>query len=90
MFNGKFKGSLEYFFEDENFGGNLWNSHPYLVWENSKFETETWKLGGCNGIHTLYLEHMFPGQQEYLVVLVVMETWFISAEANLFHPTLAK
>ena len=46
MFNGKLKGSLEYFFEDENFGGNLWNSHPYLVWENSKFETETSKLGG--------------------------------------------
>ena len=46
MLNGKLKGSLEYFFQDENFGGNLWNSHPYLVWENSKFETETSKLGG--------------------------------------------
>ena len=41
IFNGKLKGSLKYFFEDENFGGNLWNSHPYLIWENSKFETET-------------------------------------------------
>ena len=46
MFNGKLKGSLEYFFEDENFGGNLWNSNPYLVWENSNSETETSKLGG--------------------------------------------
>ena len=40
MFNGKLKGSLEYFFEDENFGG---------VWENSKFETETSKSGGGGG-----------------------------------------
>ena len=48
MFNGKLKGSLKYFFEDENFGRNLWN--PYLIWENSKFETETSKFGGARAI----------------------------------------
>ena len=46
MFNGKLKDCLEYFFEDANFGGNLWNSYLYLVWQKSKFENETSKLGG--------------------------------------------
>ena len=27
-----------------------------------------------NSIQTLYLEHMFPGEHQYLVVLAVMET----------------
>ena len=46
MFNGKLKYCLTYFLEDANFGGNFWNSYPYIVWENSKFETDTSKLGG--------------------------------------------
>ena len=67
MFNGKLKGSLEYFFEDENFGGNLWNSHPYLVWENSKFETDFKVRGvcavrfGCNAGINLTGYHPLPG-----------------------------
>ena len=59
MFNGKLKDCLAYFFEDANFGGNLWNSYPYLVWENSKFETETSKLGGhAPSILTLIGDHV--------------------------------
>ena len=41
MSTGKLKDCLSYFFEDANFDGNLWNSYPYLVLENSKFEIET-------------------------------------------------
>ena len=33
------------FLEDAKFGGNLWNSYPHLVLENSKFETESTKFG---------------------------------------------
>ena len=37
---------LHIFLRRWKFGGNLWNSYPYLAWKNSKFETETSKLGG--------------------------------------------
>ena len=46
MSNGKLKDCLAYFFDDANFGGSLSNSYPYLVLENSKFETKTSKLWG--------------------------------------------
>ena len=52
MFNGKLKECLAYFFEDANFGKNLWNSYPYLVLENSKFETETSKLRGARAVRS--------------------------------------
>ena len=85
MLNGKLKGSLEYFFEDENFGGNLWNSHPYLVWENSKFETETSKLGGHTpsvlavNLKSDFLKASVSNKPIFLRLILLKE------EAHLYH-----
>ena len=46
--SGKLKNCHAYFFEDADFGGNLWNSYPYRVLKNSKFETEASKLRGAH------------------------------------------